>query len=162
MQSPRLTYDINEIIIKKEAWINLILGFPAISLFAIFLFFHQETKPFFRENIFATVAAVIVVLIALYFLVRNSLDSRIKMVINKYGIWVFQKGLLAWSNIQYYYFEEVIGEGANASLLKIKLLDRTNEVKIDISFFNTSEQDIEAAIEQNSGDFNIIALKENY
>ena len=84
------------------------------------------------------------------------------MVINKYGIWVFQKGLLAWSNIQYYYFEEVIGEGANASLLKIKLLDRTNEVKIDISFFNTSEQDIEAAIEQNSGDFNIIALKENY
>ena len=162
MQPPRLTYDKGELIIRKEAWINLILGFPAIALFAISLFFHKETRPFFREHPIVTIAAVLIILAALYFLVRNSLDRRIKMVINKMGVWTVQKGLLAWSNIQYYYFEEVRSDNATATLLKVKLVEPDKEIKIDISFFNVSERDIDRAIATNSGDLKIIALKESY
>jgi hypothetical protein len=158
MQPPKLTYDHDELVVKKEDWINLIFGFPALSLFAICLFFGKDTKPFFKGNLIGTGAAVLIILISLYFLVRQSLDNRVKMVINKKGIWTARKGWLLWSNIQYYYFEEIRGEGADTSLLKIRLLDNTKEVKIDISFFNTSKQHIDTAIERNSRDFNIIAL----
>lgn len=162
MQQPRLSYDKNELLIRKEAWINLIFGFPAISLFAIGLLFHKETRPFFRENPIVTVVAVLIVLVALYFLVRNSLDKRIKMVVNQEGIWTAQEGLLVWSNIQYYYFEEIQSDNVTTWLLKIKLIEPTKEVAVDTSHFNTSQQDIETAIERNSGNYNIIALKENY
>ena len=84
------------------------------------------------------------------------------MVINKEGIWTPKKGLLVWSNVQYYYFEEIQTDNATVSLLKIKLLKPSKEVKIDISFFNKSERDIEVAIKDNSGDYNIIALKVTY
>jgi len=131
-------------------------------LLAIALFFGKETKPFFKENPFVTVVAVIIILVAIYFLVRYSLDRRIKMVINKEGIWTPKKGLLVWSNVQYYYFEEIQTDNATVSLLKIKLLKPSKEVKIDIAFFNKSERDIEDAIKDNSGDYNIIALKVTY
>lgn len=84
------------------------------------------------------------------------------MVINKEGIWTPKKGLLEWSNIQYYYFEELISDNDTIYLLKIKLLEPPKEVKMDISFFNKSQQDIDTAIAHNSGNYNIIALKENY
>src|SRR5215211_5979647 len=150
MQLPKLTNDCKELVIKKEAWINLILGFPGIALLAIALFFGKETKPFFKENPFVTVVAVIIILVAIYFLFRYSLDRRIKMVINKEGIWTPKKGLLVWSNVQYYYFEEIQTDNATVSLLKIKLLKPSKEVKIDIAFFNKSERDIEVAIKDNS------------
>jgi len=162
MQSPKLTYDKNELVIRKEAWINLILGFPAISLLTIGLFFHKETKPFFIENPLVTLASIVIIIAALYFLVHNSLDRRIKMAINKEGIWIAKKGLLSWSNLQYYYFEEITSDYDTTSLLKIKLLEPAKEVKVDISFFNTSEQEIEQAIERNSGEYKIIALKKSY
>jgi len=162
MQPPKLTYDKNELVLRKEAWINLILGFPAISLFAISLFFHEETKPFFRTNPLATVAAILIILAALYFLVSKSLDRRIKMAINKDGIWTAQSGLLAWNNIQYYYIEEIASDYDTTWLLKIKLLEPVKEIKVNISLFKISEQEIEQAIDRNSGDYKIIVLKETY
>ena len=162
MQPPKLTKHSDDLVIKKEAWINLILGFPALSLLAIALFFGKATRPFFRENSLLSIAVLLIILAALYFWVRNSLDKRIKMVINKEGIWAHNKGLLVWSNIHYYYFEEVRSDYDTVTLLKVKLLKPDKEVKIDISFFNVSERDIDVAIENNSGSPKTIALKERY
>jgi len=162
MQPPKLTHDNNELVIQKEVWINLILGVPAISLFAICLFSNKSTKRFFKENQIATIAVILIILAALFYLIRRSLDSRVKMVINKEGIWTSSKGLLLWSNIQYYYFDEIKSDYDTAFLLKIRLNQPDKEIIVDISFFNTCEKEIANAIANNSGDYNIIALKENY
>ncbi len=159
MKFPTLTNDGNELVVKKVAWINFIFGIPAIILFALSLFFNKETRPFFKEHLFATVGLILMILLAFFFLVRNSLDGRIKMAITNQGIWLPGIGLLGWQNIHYYYFEEVQGEGADTTLLKIGLYDSTKEIKVDISFFNTNEKDIEKAIRLNSGEYNVIGLQ---
>jgi len=161
MKSPKLTNDENEIVLKKEGWTNLIFGLLAIAFITMTLFFGAGTKLFFKENFLISVFTVFIIITAAYFLIRNGLDRRIKMVVNEYGIWTISKGLLEWSNIQYYYFEEINRDGTDiTSILKIKLQNQSKNVKIDISNFNTSVQHIETAIKLNSGNFNIIGLKE--
>jgi hypothetical protein len=46
MQPLILTYDPGELVVKKQAWINLILGFPALCLFVMAMFSDKETKTF--------------------------------------------------------------------------------------------------------------------
>jgi hypothetical protein len=158
MGAPKLTNDKNELIIKKRAWLNLILGLPAFCLFGIFIFFGKETNQFFKEDPVAISAFVIIFLSGVYFLVRNGISEKIKMVINHQGIWMSDKGLFEWQKIYYYYFEEVQGDGDATSFLRIKLWDREKVISLEMSFWDTSEQDIEAAINKNSVGFNIIKL----
>lgn len=162
MKHPKLTNEKEELVLRKEAWINLIFGFPAIILVVISLLRHDGAQQFLRTNIWAAVVGVLIVVLAIYFLIASSLDRRIKFVINTDGIWIHNKGLLAWNNIHYYYFEEITTENNTDFLFKIKLLNSKKEIKINISLFNVSEQQIEAAIAHNSGDNKVISLKEIY
>lgn len=158
MATIELTNDKNELIIKKGSWLNIILGIPAFSLFGIFIFFGEETNPYFKEDPIAISAFILIFLSGIFLLFRNGIVEKIMMVINHHGIWISNKGLIEWQNIYYYYFEEVQLDEEVKSYLKFKLRDKEKEIKLNISLWDTCEQDIEASIRRNSVDFNIIRL----
>ncbi|KAM3091641.1 hypothetical protein ACKFKF_32815 [Phormidesmis sp. 146-12] len=158
MQSSQHTYDRHDLVVKKEGWANVLFGLPGLALFTICLFFGIGTKNYFKEHTWATIFSILAIGTAAYFLIRNGFDNRIKLVISKDGIWTVKQGLINWSDIQYYYFEERSDGESTASSLKIKLVNIDRTIDINTSMLNTNEEEIEKAITCNSGDFNIIQL----
>jgi hypothetical protein len=131
----------NELVVKREAWFYLIYGLPMLAIAAILVFFGDDSA-FFTKNLTATIIVLLVFIAAGFFLVRYSMDSRIKLLINSEGIWTPKHGLLGWSNIQHYFFEKIVTDDGTIFLMKIQLMGYPKEVEIDISLFNTNVQAI--------------------
>jgi hypothetical protein len=161
MQLPKLTKDKHEMIVRKVTWGRLIMGFPMICFIAAFVFYQGKIKMFLADNLLAALGLAVAVLAALYFLIRDSLKEKVVLVVNIHGIWIRKKGLITWSNLRYYYFE-VADDENETTYLKIGLHDSDKQIKISMSMFDTNEQLIDEAILRNSGEYNIIALKDNY
>jgi hypothetical protein len=158
MNRPGLTYDLKELIGKVMPAKGYIFGILFLfGLVCILIGPSHITLHDLKESWISTSLILLFLVYGLFSAIRMVLDRRIKLVINKNGIWHYKEGLIPWSNVYYYYFE-IQRDDVSVSLFKLKLLEPEKELSIHISDINVSFDDIEAAIKKNAIGYNILCL----
>lgn len=92
-----------------------------------------------------------------YFCYKYFFDNKIKLVIDKQGIWTAKHGQIAWQSIWYIYQREIRGKYTEQRLI-IRLGEDGEEIKLNTTNYNKTADEIMEVIKSYSQKFNIQIL----
>jgi hypothetical protein len=151
--------DPNELIVngshKKVILYALLFSVPCLGFLTQTL---DNLKSFYLENLFVSVLLTSLLYgLAIYFWFMV-FDKRIKLIINKNGIWTSKTSLVSWNSLWYYHMKEDFVKGEKYHLFFFKIKNSDIDYKVDITFCNKTYVEIINAIKSNSTDYSIIDL----
>ena len=152
--------DNNELIVrgshKKVLLYALLFSIPAVG--GLLTVNVEDLKSMYFENIFASILMVTIIYGGpIYFWVKV-FDKRIKLIINKNGIWNSKSELLSWDNLWYYHIKEDFIKGTKYHFIIFKNKNNEIDYKIDVTYYDKTYIEILNAIKINSKEYSIIDL----
>lgn len=149
-----LTHDVNELVARHTGkYFRILAIFFSIPLI-VFAFRYSSTVEWFKQNPGGCVFLLSFLLLASTYFWYTSFDKRIKLVINRSGIWSVKYQQLAWDNVDAFYFQRVSG-GSTDYFLWIDTKVIGESIKMDISWLDKDVTEIEEAISKNGKDYSI-------
>jgi hypothetical protein len=154
-----ITNDYDELIVRgSHKRIPIYLLFLIVPCVALLTEPFSELKKFFSENLIATILLTAFMFISAGYWWFMVFDKRIKIIINKNGIWNAKSNFIEWKEISSYNFKEETFKTRKFHFLVFRTVGNDKEYKIDISFYNKSYEQIEEAVNTNSKGFYITNL----
>jgi hypothetical protein len=150
MPSYCLTHDAKELVVKRNKYIFIIYGILWIGMLAQPIYNFDETAALFKRNPITSTAIYLLVIGAAVWLGYGILSHRVKLVINKRGLWTRRSKLVTWDNLYYYYFIKGKHQNQITWTFKFKTVAPEREFTVDMFFFDNDHEDIIKAIEDNS------------
>src|SRR6185503_1782465 len=139
---PIYTYDENELIAKNTTKKNLYIAilFSAIGLYLL-AGPYEKTRVLFSWNIVFSIILVVWLASGFVFFLYRYLDKRIKLVINKKGIWTKKNGLATWEQV-WYFFIKIGGDKTKIENLVLKLKESETKIFINLNEYDKGKEEI--------------------
>lgn len=151
MQSSRRTFHPDELVARQNAKGLLIFAIVTTIGFLINVFNFNDT---YNKSQVGAIFLVGVLSILTFFFWYKILDSGVKLIINRDGIWIRKYNLISWDTIEAFYFENRPGRTFK-SALRIESKTIGQSYTIEIMLLDKGFDEIIKAIEANSKGFNI-------
>ena len=149
-----LTHDANELVARHTGNVFRILAILFSITLTVFAFRYSSTVEWFKQNPDGCVFLLSFLFLSSTYSWYTSFDKRIRLVINKSGIWSMKFQQLAWDSIDAFYFQRVSGRSSDYFLwIDTKVIGES--VKMDISWLDKDVTEIAEAISKNSKDYSI-------
>lgn len=154
-----ITNDYDELIVKgSHKKIPIYLLFLIVPCLVLLTEPFSELKKFYSKNLIAATLLTAFIFISAGYWWFMVFDKRIKIIINKNGIWNSKSKFIKWKEISSYHFKEEIFKTRKFYFLVLRTVGDDKEYKIDISFYNKPYEQIEEAMNINSKGFYITNL----
>ena len=114
----------------------------------------QELTGFNKSPIGLSITLIFILFLFGFFFYKYFFDNKIKLIIDKEGIWTPEYEKVKWQSVWYIYQKETRGKFAEQILI-IKLNEDDRELKISTSYLDKTAEDIITAIKEYSKKFNI-------
>lgn len=156
MPKKPITREPHELICRQNARAYIFYALPFLVLLIVGAFEYKEMLAFFHSSPVGAVFLLSMYLLFILYFGHISLDRRIKLVINKKGIWTRKHKLIPWNDIESYHFKTLIGpKGGSSTKLFIQPKIICGYFKCDISFLDCGVKEISDAIDINASDYHI-------
>ena len=141
---------------RKKFLLPLIFGvIPIVGLtYAILKNPKEEMTEFSKSPIGLSILILFLLFSSGFFFYKYFLDKKIKLIIDKDGIWTSKYGHVKWQSVWYIYQKEIRGKFTERKLI-IKLNEDDKEIKLDITYFDKTQDEIIAAFKEYSSKFNV-------
>lgn len=138
---------------KKVLLYALLFSIPFVGLLTV-----NSLKSFYSENLFAAVLLTFIFCVIPIYFWYMVFDKRIKLIINKNGIWSSKMHLVSWNSLWYYHIKEDLIKGTKYHFFIFKIKNSGIDYKVDITFYDKTYIEILNAIKINSNGYSIIDL----
>lgn len=150
--TPFITNDPKELIVrgshKGVLWFAILITIPCIGVLTDS---YDNWKKFITGSPVGAIFLLAIFYGGALFGWIKVFDKRIKLIINRHGIWYSKTQFVNWDNIESFGFEEQkTAKAGTFYVLKLKTKIRGKPYRIDITFYDKNHNEIQASINENA------------
>lgn len=132
--------------------------YPAIIFLAITIYMlvgpYEKTRVLFESVNFGSIVFTLVIVGGLVFSLYHYFDKRIKLVINKNGVWSLKNGQINWDQVWYFHIQ-ISDDRYKSETLCVKQKDTDTEIKIGLGGYDISKDAILSSFKYYSSQHSI-------
>ena len=152
-----VTNDPKELIVRGSykgiLWFAILMTIPCIGLL---INTYDNWKKFITGNPVIAIFLLSILYGGALFGWIKVFDKRVKLIINRNGIWYTKTQFIGWDNIEFFQFvEQKAAKAGTFYVLKLKTKNRSKAYKIDITFFDRNYNQIQASINENASKYSV-------